>query len=93
MEASGHSLCAHLCLMPAFHYLPEKSLCPCLECQFVWLHRTSLYGLAIVASVAYTQESHRPVTNRGRAVKHLPFPGHGTKQQTKELSLSVKEAY
>lgn len=93
MEAGGHSLCAHLCLMPAFHYLPEKSLCPCLECQFVWLHRKSLYGLAMVASVAYTQESHRPVTNRERAVKHLPFPGHGVKQQTKELSLSVKEAY
>ena len=59
----------------------------------MWPHRTSLYGLAMVARVAYTQESHRPVTNRGRVVKQLPFPGHGAKRQTKELSLSVKEVY
>lgn len=59
----------------------------------MWLQRTSLYGLALVASVAYTQVSHRPVTNRGRVVKQLLFPGHGVKQQTKELGLSMKEAY
>ena len=52
-----------------------------------------LHHLALAASGAYTCGSHRTVANRERVLKQLPRPGHSKKQQTKELSLSVKEAY
>lgn len=58
-------------------------------CQGTLLHRP-----ALVASGAYTRGSHRIVTSGERVLKYLPpLPWPSKRQQTQELSLSVKEAY
>lgn len=43
---------------------------------------TPLYHVVLVASGAYTHESHRRVTNRKRVLKQLPSPGPTKRQQT-----------
>ena len=60
-----------------------------------WYHpeRTPLHCLALVASEAYADESHKTVANGERVLKQLPPLGHHKRQQTQELRLSVKEVY
>ena len=56
-------------------------------------HGTRLHLLALKASRAYAQGPHRPITNGERVLNWLPHPGPNKRQQTQELSLSVKKAY
>lgn len=46
---------------------------------------TPLDHLALVATRAYTQGSHRTITNGERLLKWLPPPGHNPRQQSKEV--------
>lgn len=54
---------------------------------------THLYCLALVISKAYISRTYRTVTNRETAFKQLRPTEHNKRQQTREINITVEEAY